>query len=270
MKKLVLSCVGVLLAFSLSGCGALVDTDTPKSSELSSQYDFYSDSANELRSTMGITPEQADEVFILLAEHGLNSEINSVSKNQKDGGDYFSVNWSGNTFTVYLSDGTVSKIEDSREGGKVVYPVSVSSESESSEPESEAPATLEEAIDSAISEARAEKGSVNVIDNGETENKNVEIHLVGKDNLSVNMIRSGMLIQANDILKALQSRTDISEIGLFWTFPLIDSYGNSSSQTVMKVFLKKETLDKINFDNFDWNKFPEIADDYYEHAALSE
>ncbi|MDF1495470.1 hypothetical protein [Caproiciproducens sp. CPB-2] len=272
MKKFVLLCIGFLLVFSLSGCGgSLVDLNTPKSEQLSSKYDFYGDSMNNIRSTMGITPEQADEVFILLADNGLDGKVTSIIKNEQSGEPYYNVNWTGNTYRVFLSDGAVSKIEDSKTS-KVIYPAPESSGPESSSAESETASTLEKAVDDAISAARAEKVKVEIVENFGTESKedrNIEIYLSGKDNVSKKLIRSGMLIQANDILKALQPRSDIAQVCLFWSFPLTDSYGNTSEQNVMKILVKKDTLDKINFENFDWNKYPEIADDYYENAALS-
>ncbi|MEA5041402.1 MAG: hypothetical protein VB053_02560 [Oscillibacter ruminantium] len=120
MKKFVLSCVGVLLAFSLSGCGALVDTDTPKSSELSSQYDFYSDSVNEIRTGMKITPEQADDVFIALTECGLNEKVTYVSGRKASGATYYNVSYGGNSLDVYLNDGAVQQVKS---GDDVLYPV---------------------------------------------------------------------------------------------------------------------------------------------------
>ena len=66
MKKVLSLVLAVALAASLSACGGvLVDLDTPKSEELTAQYDFYPDAMNIIRADMKITPEQADEVFIL-------------------------------------------------------------------------------------------------------------------------------------------------------------------------------------------------------------
>lgn len=130
------------------------------------------------------------------------------------------------------------------------------------------PATLEEKIDDAIIKARGEKEDVKVLDNVNG-GKNIEITLKGKDNLTTNMIRTGMLIQAKEILEELQPLEEITQVCLFWTFPLVDVYGNEKTDTVMKILIKKETLKKINFENFDWNKFPTIADDYHESAALT-
>ena len=78
-----------------------------------------------------------------------------------------------------------------------------------------------------------------------------------------------MLMQAADILESLQSRDDIGRVTLFWAFPLVDAYGNTSTETVMKATFYKDTISKINFDNFDYNNIPVICDDFYQHAALN-
>lgn len=71
MKKVLSLVLAATLVASLSACGgALVDLDTPKSDELTAQYDFYPDAMNTIRADMKITPEQADEVFIILTSCG--------------------------------------------------------------------------------------------------------------------------------------------------------------------------------------------------------
>ena len=82
MKRFLSLCLAACLALSLAGCGGgLVDLDTPKSKELSAQYDYYADSMNTIRADMKITPEQADEVFIILVSCGLDEKITSIYEN---------------------------------------------------------------------------------------------------------------------------------------------------------------------------------------------
>ena len=83
MKKVLSLVLAAALAASLSACGgALVDLDTPKSEELTAQYDFYPDAMNAIRADMKITPEQADEVFIVLTSCGLDGKITSISESK--------------------------------------------------------------------------------------------------------------------------------------------------------------------------------------------
>ena len=81
MKKVLSLVLAAVLAASLSACGgALVDLDTPKSEELTAQYDFYPDAMNTIRADMKITPEQADEVFIVLTSCGLIVRLQAFPK----------------------------------------------------------------------------------------------------------------------------------------------------------------------------------------------
>lgn len=116
MKKFLSLIVAAGLAFSLSGCGdVLVDLDTPKSEELSGQYDFYPDSMNTIRADMGITPEQADEVFIVLVSCGLDEKITSIFENSG----VYTVNYGGDSLDVTLTDGVVETVCSGRD---TLYP----------------------------------------------------------------------------------------------------------------------------------------------------
>ena len=274
MKKLFSLILAAGLILSLAACGAVVDYDTPKSEELSAAYDFYRDSQASLASGMAITPEQADEVFIVLVSCGMDGKVSNVTRKQGDDG-HCTVNTvtSFTAYDVYYTDGVVDRVE---KGGKELYP---NPEPEPEEPdttepnEPEAPATLEEQIDAAIDKTKAEKEEVKLVDTESEENpdeKRVEIYLAGSENLTTNMTRKGMWIDANDILKALQPCENISEITITFSLPLIDAYGNSFEDTVMAITVSKATLDKINFDRFLWENLPDIADDYFQHRVLNE
>lgn len=117
MKKIVALALAAVLSLSLAGCGdVLVDLDTPKSEELTAQYEFYPDSMNTIRAEMQITPEQADEVFIALVSCGLDGKISTVS--ESDGA--YKVRWGTNSLEVTMNDdGTVAEISD---GKDVLYP----------------------------------------------------------------------------------------------------------------------------------------------------
>lgn len=268
MKKVLSLLLAACFSLSLSGC--LADYDTPKHAELSEQYDFYSDSQSALSSGMAITPEQADDVFIILVSCGMEAKVTNVTRKANDDG-HCQVSAGLYVYDVYYTNGVVDRVEYN---GEELYPNPAPSAAPVEESDAlETPATLEQAVNDAIESAYAEKSDVRIYD-GESVGEDidgsfVDIYLVGKDNFSTSMIRGGMLIQANNILCTLQSRDDIGCISLFWSFPLVDTYGNSSTETVMKVTFYKGTLDKINFENFDYNNIPEICDDYYQHAALN-
>ena len=69
----------------------------------------------------------------------------------------------------------------------------------------------------------------------------------------------------SDMLKDVAKEKDISEVVFFWKFELEDAYGNKSNDNVMKITYNRETLDKINFDNFSFNNIPTTATQYWQH-----
>ena len=117
-KRFLAAFLAAGLVLALAGC---VDTNTPKSAELSEQYEYYSDSANKIRTGMDITPEQADEVFLVLVSCGLNEAVTKITHVWGLSGDngYYAVISGFSTFNVYLIDGTVDRVEGS---GKELYP----------------------------------------------------------------------------------------------------------------------------------------------------
>ena len=118
MKKLFSLILAAGLILSLAACGAVVDYDTPKSEELSAAYDFYTDSQRSLASGMAITPEQADDVFLVLISCGMDSKVSNVTRKQGDDG-HCTVSSGFSTYDVYYTDGVVDRVE---KGGKELYP----------------------------------------------------------------------------------------------------------------------------------------------------
>lgn len=116
MKKIFSLFIALLLLVSFTACGdVLVDLETPKSAELASLYDYYSDSVNEIRVEMEVTPEQADEIFLVLSKCGLESDIGSVSKT----GDSYDVRVGFTNFVTTLKDGVVDTVQV---GKDTLYP----------------------------------------------------------------------------------------------------------------------------------------------------
>ena len=90
----------------LTGCGGSPSSE--KSTELSEKYDFYKESADNIRRGCDVTSEEADDIFIILVDEcGVSDLINYVSNNN-DG--TFSIWSSGTKYTVALDNGTVSTV----------------------------------------------------------------------------------------------------------------------------------------------------------------
>lgn len=133
MKKICFI-VSVLLCFLLCSCGS----STPKSAELSEKYDFYKSSISGLKTATGVTAEEADEIFIVLAADCGVDDFFTVTKNTS--GDFYNVNYGFNALKVYLDGNAVSEVFN---GESQLYPAatdSPNSEENNAPEETEAPA----------------------------------------------------------------------------------------------------------------------------------
>lgn len=116
MKRILLL-LSVLLCLFLCSCGVFVDTDTPKSAELSNEYDFYENSVASIRGACNVSPEEADEIFIILVNNcGVDKEISVSSTINAP----YSVKYGFKTLSMVLDNKVVSTVSD---GDKQLYPV---------------------------------------------------------------------------------------------------------------------------------------------------
>lgn len=76
----------------------------------------------------------------------------------------------------------------------------------------------------------------------------------------------------SDTVKFLEFAQGIGElkgVDLRVLSPLKDEYGNITDGRVMDIRFERPTLDKINYENVNYKKLPEIADKYWEHPDMS-
>lgn len=92
--------------------------------------------------------------------------------------------------------------------------------------------------------------------------------LYANENLTTNMTRDGILMDSKDLFQEMFKHKEISEAVLMWNLTLVDQYGNESVDTVLKVGLDRATADKINWKNFYYKNFENIAPQYFVHPAL--
>ena len=94
------------------------------------------------------------------------------------------------------------------------------------------------------------------------------IKFKGSESLSSKMTVKGMYMDISNVLKGIQKDLNVN-VDINVTYPLQDSYGNISEDIVIKATFNNETIKKINFDNFDYNNIPSIADEWWNHQALN-
>ncbi|SFE59169.1 hypothetical protein [Alteribacillus iranensis] len=100
------------------------------------------------------------------------------------------------------------------------------------------------------------------------DNQFLLIRAQGSDNLTTNMIRTGMWIDTASVLEDLDGVEGIDTITFNIQFPMVDQYGAESLDIVMKLSFDKETRDRINWNNFLHDNIPNISQDYWEHPAF--
>jgi len=84
-------------------------------------------------------------------------------------------------------------------------------------------------------------------------NSEITVTFAANDNLTESMIKFGIQMDIEDILKTIQqSNTSIPYTSIFVmaTFPLTDVYGNSKESNVVLATYNRTNLDKVNWDNF--------------------
>jgi hypothetical protein len=91
------------------------------------------------------------------------------------------------------------------------------------------------------------------------------------DNLTNNSIRRGSMRDIASILKAVdESGINCHEVTVFGSFPLVDKFGNSSKEVVVKATYSDTTVNRINWSNFQTENVYEIADNVWQHPAFRE
>ncbi|MCU7756887.1 hypothetical protein N7988_28070 (plasmid) [Bacillus cereus] len=50
---------------------------------------------------------------------------------------------------------------------------------------------------------------------------------------------------------------------------MTDTYGNKSSDPVMKIQITRDDFNKITFDHFDYKNIPKVATEYWESPAFN-
>lgn len=81
--------------------------------------------------------------------------------------------------------------------------------------------------------------------------------------------KRSFLYNTVNFMKAMKLQDEVNQATLIVQAPLTDRYGNVENGDVMIVVISKETLNKINFKNFNAENLSVVADSYWEHPALT-
>ncbi|MFS0559601.1 hypothetical protein AB1K91_02570 [Terribacillus sp. 179-K 1B1 HS] len=140
--------------------------------------------------------------------------------------------------------------------------------------------SLEETITKAINKAAGKESNMDekrikelkINDNAGTEaadDKIVIASLRADDNFSEGYIKGGIEDDSSQIFKKLFENEEVSNVVLDWYYPLVDQYGNEEESVINTIGMTRETFDKINWNNFNRDNYPNVADDYFIHPVLN-
>jgi hypothetical protein len=91
------------------------------------------------------------------------------------------------------------------------------------------------------------------------------------DNLTNNLIRRGMILDAEKIIRELckyEKFKALNNFTIVHTSEFIDAYGNKKVDNSGIISLAMSDINKINWENFITDNLPKIAKSYYVHPAL--
>ncbi|MDZ5782071.1 hypothetical protein [Marinococcus luteus] len=88
------------------------------------------------------------------------------------------------------------------------------------------------------------------------------------DNFTKNMILKNSHMNVTNMLEDFK-KTNISSIYFEAETTFTDEYGEESQGKATTYDFNKETINQINYDNFDYDNLPGVADSYWEHPDFS-
>ena len=88
----------------------------------------------------------------------------------------------------------------------------------------------------------------------------VEVAWAINDNLTAGMLRDGAKLDVYGVARALCQAGHCAGLTMHGTFSMQDQYGDVEEDVVVRVVLRPETLEKINWDGFSFQNVYAVAD----------
>lgn len=80
--------------------------------------------------------------------------------------------------------------------------------------------------------------------------------------------KSTLLKDAAQVMEPISKIKKVKSIQLRFFAPLTDQYGKQTNDKVMFINMNRETLDKIEWKNFNYENIPEVANMYDQHESM--
>ena len=98
---------------------------------------------------------------------------------------------------------------------------------------------------------------------------NLLITFTINENLTEALIKTSAKIDITKILKTVDSSEyDFDELVIFGSMSLVDKFGNTEEENVLKATYRSSTVDRINWDNFPHVNVYLIADNFWLHPVM--
>lgn len=126
-------------------------------------------------------------------------------------------------------------------------------------------------------EEELEEQIVNILDSDhfvsfeyQPENASISITFKGSENLTHNMTVETMYMDMSKILEVIQPDSNFNvNVSFNITYPLSNVYGESEETLVITATFSNQTIQRIDFENFDFKNIPAIADEWWNHEAAN-
>ena len=133
------------------------------------------------------------------------------------------------------------------------------------------PQTLEEQIISDINKELGEKTNLKKkrIISVKEDNGYVKVVLAGDEGLNVKGTKEAQLYDATKVFPIIFKNDKVKNAMVTFQLTFTDVYGKEKEDDAYRIVLNRKTNDKIEWDNFNIDNFPVIADSFYTHPALN-
>lgn len=90
--------------------------------------------------------------------------------------------------------------------------------------------------------------------------KTLSIVAKGKDGWSDKSIGEGFYMDSTSVYKQLSADKRLDEVCVALTYPMKDTYGNVTENEVMGTWMSRESMEKVNWDSFNYQKLLVVVD----------
>ena len=193
--------------------------------------------------------------------------------------------WSiGGLFVLCVACGILGALVPESENGETIAEVDATDVPEATEAPTEEPtdvpeptptlepeAAVRQAITDALRDSNRDVERVSEISLTLDEPPQIYVLWAINDNLTEEMLKGGAKLDVTNMLEAIaESGFEYDSVLVEGTFSLIDQFGNTSEDKVVRALYQRETVDRINFDRFLHDDVYAIADDTAIHTLFQD